>query len=102
MRFDLEAQFTFSSDVSSIISEIHNFISIFNKNFEKKDPNKSVDTKILKIKNKSLFLDIVSEGNFRPHNALLQIKNSLSKELGKKHHLGIREIEIISYKIEFE
>ncbi len=102
MRFDLEVQFTFSSDISSIASEIKEFILKFNNDFAKKDPNKSVDTKILKMKDKSLLLEIVSEANFRPHNALLQIKNSLSKELGKKHHLGIREIEITSYKIEFE
>jgi seryl-tRNA synthetase len=102
MRFDLEAQFTFSSDISSITQEIQNFFSKFNKNFEEKDPNKSITAKVLKIKNKILLLDISSEGNYRPHNALLQIKNSLSKELGKKHHLGIRDIEITSYKIEFD
>ena len=49
-----------------------------------------------------MFLTITSDGAFRPHNALLQIKNSLSKELGKKHHIGVREIKIECYTIEFE
>ena len=61
-----------------------------------------VSIKDFKIEKNSLFLTIVSTGNFRPHNALLQIKNSLSRELGKKHHIGVREIKIEESNIDFD
>ncbi len=102
MRFNLEAHFTFSGDISSIKKDMEKFISDANEDLMKKYHKEIANIEIFKIEKNSLFLNIVSYGNFRPHNALLQIKNSLSKELGKKHHIGIREVEIHNYKIEFE
>ena len=102
MRFDLKANFIFSSDVTSIKDEIISHIENSKNTSFKKESDKSVDFKDISIENRSLTLTIISDGIFRPHNALLQIKNSLSKELGKKHHLGIREINIEHYNIEFE
>ena len=102
MIFNLEANFTFSGDISFIANEIEKFVSNVNKNLGEKYPKKTANVEISRMNKKSLLLNIVSHGNFRPHNALLQIKNSLSKELGKKHHIGIREIEILNYEIEFE
>ena len=102
MRFDLKGIFTFSGDISSIKNEIKEFISAANENLLKKDAEKRANIESFTIEKNSLILTIISHGKFRPHNALLQIKNSLSKELGKKHHLGIREITIDSYKIEFD
>jgi len=102
MKFNLEAQFTFSTDISSILKDIENFILDYNTNILKADPNKQVEINILQIKDKLMLFNIISEGNFRPHNLLLQIKNAIIKELGKKHHVGIREIDIVSYNIEFE
>ncbi|NOR17155.1 hypothetical protein GQ543_05535, partial [candidate division WOR-3 bacterium] len=78
------------------------FISDFNENLLKKDAEKRAEIESFKIEKKSLFFNIVSHGSFRPHNALLQMKNSISKELGKKHHIGVREIKIDSYEIEFD
>ena len=100
MRFDLKASFTFSSDISSITKEIESFISSYGKDLLKKD--KSAKIEGVKIQKNLLSLDIISEGIFRPHNALLQMKNAVSKEFGKKHHLGVREIKIENYAIEFE
>ena len=101
MRFDLKVYFIFSGDVSSIKSKVEDLISAANENLLKKDTKKSANIDSFKIEKNSLSLNIVSDSNFRPHNALLQIKNSLSKELGKKHHVGVREIKIDSYKINF-
>jgi len=100
MKFDLVANFKFSDDISQINKEIESTISVFNKSLLVKDKSIKIDVKSLE-KN-SLILNISSEGIFRPHNALLQLKNVLSKELGKKHQLGIREIKIIGYFIDFE
>jgi seryl-tRNA synthetase len=102
MKFDLKGNFTFSDNILSIKKEMEKFISDFNENLLKKDAEKRAEIESFNIEKKSLFFNIVSRGSFRPHNALLQIKNSISKELGKKHHIGVREIKIYSYKIEFD
>ena len=100
MKFNLKASFTFSNDISSLKKEIEAFVSKHNKNLFEKD--KSIKIKNVKIQKNSLSFDIVSEGVFRPHNALLQIKNEFGKEFGKKHHLGVRDIKIENYSIEFD
>ena len=100
MKFNLVANFTFSNDISQINKEIENIILVFNKTLLAKDNSIKIDIKSLE--KTSLILNIFSEGVFRPHNALLQLKNVLSKELGKKHQLGIREIKITGYTIDFE
>jgi len=99
MIFNLRATFTFSNNISLIKNEIETSISDFNKNLFAKD--KSITININDLKKNLLFLEIVSEGGIRPHNSLLQMKNFLSKDLGKKHHLGIREITIGYYSINF-
>ena len=100
MKFDLVANFTFSSDASQVIKEIENIVYDFNKTLLVKDESIKIDIK--NLERNSLILNIFSEGAFRPHNALLQLKNLLIKELGKKFKLGIREIKIIGYSIGFE
>jgi len=102
MKFNLQGNFTFSSDISKIKKEIEKLISEKVQNLLKKDPEKKAKIEKIDIKKNLLILNISSQGIFRPHNALLQIKNSLSKELGKKHKLGIREIRVTNYIIEFE
>jgi len=100
MKFDLKAIFTFSNEISSIKKELQSSITDFNKNLIEKD--KSVKINVNSIEQNLLSINIVSEENFRPHNALLQMKNFFSKEFGKKHKIGIREIKIEGYTIEFE
>ena len=102
MKFNLKAKFTFSNSILSIDKEIENIIKEINNDFLKKDPSKSIEISVINIAENSMVLDIVSFGNIRPHNILLQIRNNLNKELGKKHHIGTREIQIQSYNIEFE
>ncbi len=102
MKFDLKGVFTFSGHISAIKDEIKQFVSSTSNNLFGKDAEHKAEINCLDIKKNSLSLSITSEGMFRPHNALLQIKNSLSKELGKKHHIGVREIKIEIYKIDFE
>ena len=100
MKFNLNASFIFSSDVSFIKKDIETFVSNYNKSLIQKD--KSMNFKNILVQKNSFSLNIISEGIFRPHNALLQMKNAISKEFGKKYKLGVREININNYEIEFE
>jgi seryl-tRNA synthetase len=102
MKFDLKGTFTLSDDISKISKEIEKFIATTNEIILKKGSEKLATIEHFKVDGKKLILTITSEGAFRPHNALLQIKNALSKELGKKHHLGVREITIEKYTITFD
>jgi seryl-tRNA synthetase len=102
MKFDLKGTFTLSDDISKISKEIEKFIATTNETILKKGSEKLATIEHFKVDKKNLILTIASEGAFRPHNALLQIKNVLSKEFGKKHHLGVREITIEKYTITFD
>jgi seryl-tRNA synthetase len=102
MKFNLEAHFTFSNDVSKIKKEIETLLSESTKNINTKYTEETARIELSKIERNSLFLNIISYGSFRPHNALLQIKNAISKKVGKDYQIGIREIKIIKYDIEFE
>jgi seryl-tRNA synthetase len=103
MKFDLHGCFSLSGDATSFKKDLEQFIADVNETLLKKDDaKKSARIERFTVEKNSLFLNIISKGAFRPHNALLQIKNALSKELGKKHHIGVREIKIERYKIEFE
>ncbi|KYK24453.1 hypothetical protein AYK24_06095 [Thermoplasmatales archaeon SG8-52-4] len=100
MKFDLEAAYIFSNDITFLKKDIEIFVLDYNKSLIQKD--KTINFNNILFKKNSLSLNIISEGIFRPHNALLQLKNELSKEFGKKHKLGVREINIKVYKIEYE
>ncbi len=99
MKFDLECEFTFSGDISKIKKEIRDFLTNFEKKLREKD--NTVSFKNINIEEKKLLFNIISEGSFRPHSGLLQIKNNISKEFGRKHHIGVREIKIHNYDISF-
>ena len=102
MRFDLHARFTLSGDVSGLSKEFESFIKTTNETILRKGPEKLAVIESFKIQKEILSLTIVSEGSLRPHNALLQIKNALSKDLGKTHHVGVRGITIEKYEISFD
>jgi len=102
MRFDLHARFSLSNDVSGLTKEFENFISRTNESILKKGQEKLAVIEHFTIEKSTLFLSITSEGSLRPHNTLLQIKNALSKELGKTHRIGVRGITIEKYTISFD
>jgi seryl-tRNA synthetase len=98
MKFNLRGIFTFSKDITSVKKEMENFVLDFNKTLTDKNANVESFT----IKKNTLIFNIVSDGSLRPHNTLLKMKNIVSKEFGKKHHLGVRDIKIEDYRINFE
>lgn len=99
MKFELKSEFSFSSKITDIKKELADFLKSFEKKLKEKD--KTVEIKDIDFEKNSMVLSIISKESFRPHNALLQLKNNISKEFGKKYHLGVREINIDSYEIEF-
>ncbi len=102
MQFHLEAKFTLSADISSFKQELQDFIAILPSTLFKKDQRPKLSFTLTKVQKNSFVITIDSEGTFRPHNAMLQIKNALSKKFGKSHHLGVRNITITTYNITFE
>jgi seryl-tRNA synthetase len=102
MRFDLQARFTLSANVLGLTKEIETFIAQTNEKILRKGTETLAVIDVFKAEGKTLALTIISEGAYRPHNALLQIKNALSKDLGKTHHLGVRDITIEKYTITFD
>ncbi|RLF27944.1 MAG: serine--tRNA ligase [Thermoplasmata archaeon] len=99
MKFDLEAYLTFSSNIVNIRKDVDEVIQNINKkifNDKKKIDKWDVDKNLLHL---HIFSTLSSS---RPHSLLLQIKNMLSRELGRKHHIGVREIGIKKYRIDFE
>lgn len=102
MRFDLRARFTLSSDVSALSKELKSFIATTNETILRKGPEKLAVIDAFTIHKETLTLTIISEGTLRPHNALLQIKNALVKELGRTHRIGVRGITIEKYAISFD
>jgi seryl-tRNA synthetase len=103
MKFDLTGYFTLSGEITTIKKDIDRFITHVNKDVLKQtDAQQSALIESWKINKNQLHIHIVSGGSYRAHNALLQIKNLLSKELGKTHHLGVRDITIDTYTVSFE
>jgi seryl-tRNA synthetase len=101
MRFDLQARFTLSADVSTLKKEFEMFVTTTNESILKKGREKLAVIDHFTLEKDTLTLSITSEGTIRPHNTLLQIKNAVSKELGKTHHVGVRGIIIERYTISF-
>lgn len=102
MKFELHAILTFSQDLAPVTAELTTFLIKTNDTVLAKDPARTATIESWSIKDKSLHLTIVSETGLRPHNALLQVKNNLSAQFGKTHHLGVRSISIPQYTITFE
>ncbi len=98
MKFNLRGIFTFSKDITSVKKEMEKFVLVFSKTLTDKNANVESFT----IKKNTLIFNIVSDGSLRPHNVLLQMKNMASREFGKKHLLGVRDIKIDDYRINFE
>jgi seryl-tRNA synthetase len=102
MKFKLHGRFTFNMDISKIKGDVTRFLTDLNQTWLQKDPEQPITITDISTKGKILGFTITSTGTVRPHNTLLQIKNQVAKEFGKQHHIGIREISIDEYTIEFE
>ena len=68
MRFELQARFNFSGDVSGLTNEFEKFIATTNESILKKGSEKLAAIEHFTIEKGTLSLSIISEGALRPHN----------------------------------
>jgi seryl-tRNA synthetase len=101
MKFKLRGNFTFSNDITNFKEDIESFIFKINETIFKIQNGKKIIIDDFNIKKNVLYFSIFSDSDIRPHSVLLQIKNNFLKDFGKKYHLGIREVKIDDYNIEF-
>ena len=102
LRFQLDATFTFSKEIAKIQKEVQAIFDTTLSSIKAKQGPDTIQLQNLKATKNQFSFSIISEGSFRPHTALLQMKNTIGKELGKTHHIGVREITINQYRIEFD
>ncbi|KAA0005017.1 MAG: serine--tRNA ligase [Thermoplasmata archaeon] len=102
MKFDLKADLKLSNDATFAIKTIDEFFQNANKTFLNHGEGKSAKIKEWHLNKNLLSVHIVSEKFFRAHDALLQIKNRLSEEIGRKYKIGVRSTVVREYEIEFE
>lgn len=104
MKFILNGTIKFSKDAEDAETDIKNFIDEANNelllrglgNCDEEEGAKITDWE---IKGDTLYLTIKSGHKIRAHDGLLRLKNPLSAALGKKYHLGVRELHVDQYKI---
>lgn len=103
MEFDLTGRIILSGDASNAIKDIQKFIANANEELLKKggiDGGSKIEK--WRIDGDKIFLHIKSGRKVRAHEGLLRIKKAMGKLLGEKYHIGIREIKIDDYLINFE
>jgi len=98
MTFQLQSEFTLSADASALTQQITTFFSTLETQLAKEN----LSFHHVAIKGNTIQVSIESQGQTRPHNKLLQIKNAFSKHMGKEHKIGVRSITILHYTIVFE
>ncbi|MFW5953032.1 MAG: serine--tRNA ligase, partial [Candidatus Natronoplasma sp.] len=107
MRFELDTTLTFSDEIEDAKEDVERIISKANDDLLRRGLPVEVEeggaqVKDSYIEKNYLTLKIVSDRYVRAHDAVLRLKKTLNQELGREYHVGVREIEIDQYKIQFE
>jgi seryl-tRNA synthetase len=104
MKFLLEGTITFNKDIKKAKEDIDKFIQEANEKILIKGTRIGEEDKGAKIISYNidknvLNLKIESGSKVRAHDGLLRLKNPLTELLGKKYHLGVRNLHINIYQI---
>jgi seryl-tRNA synthetase len=104
MKFILEGTIIFNKNVEDAKDDIEKFIKEANEQILLKGTRsgeENTGAKITKwdLRDVNLNLTIESGAKVRAHDGLLRLKNPLTKLLGRKYHLGVRGIDIKTYKV---
>lgn len=104
MKFLLKGEISFSKDAEPAKKDLEEFVKDANKELLVRGVPENQKKEGARISNWSiegplLYLEIESGHRVRAHDALLRIKRPLGQLLGKKYHLGIRNIYVSSYQI---
>ncbi|HHF58662.1 MAG TPA: serine--tRNA ligase, partial [Thermoplasmatales archaeon] len=97
MKFHLSATIKLSKPASKEV------ISKEIENFNAQLTEKQVDARIEKwdVSENNLNIEIISGTKRRAHDILLNFRNILSKNLGKKYKIGVRKIDVSLYEVTF-
>ncbi|MEF8874667.1 MAG: aminoacyl--tRNA ligase-related protein [Candidatus Thermoplasmatota archaeon] len=107
MKLDLKATLTFSDDIEEADEDIDHIISESNSDLLRRGvPDRIEDggarVQTYSLEEEKLHLTITSDRYVRAHDAVIRLKKALNQGLGPEYHVGVREIKIDDYTIEFE
>ena len=104
MKFILNGNIKFSGNAEEAKADIESFIKEANETLLKKglgnvDPCEGSEITKWNIDNDLLNITIESGYKVRAHDGLLRLKKPLGQLLGKKYHLGVRNLHIDQYEV---
>jgi len=100
MEFSLQAELVLSKTPKGV--KLDDFVKSLGDILKKGAPDgKGAKIKDWKVSGDTIKLTINSGTYVRPHDAVFRIKNHLSRELGREHQLGVREVNGKRYEIKF-
>ena len=98
MKLKLTADLMFGKNIDETKDFLEGLLAEFNKKMVKE----KVGVEKWFINNNTLTLTVTSEGKRRAHEVLLQLRKTLSEQMGKKYRVGVRNIKTKRYEITFE
>ena len=98
MKLKLTANLMFGKNIDETKDFLEGLLAEFNKKMVKE----KVGVEKWFINNNTLTLTVTSEGKRRAHEVLLQLRKTLSEQMGKKYRVGVRNIKTKRYEITFE
>ncbi len=104
MRLFLKAELGFSDDLSKAKETIIETVTESNSTILTKGApeGKSPTAEVTTINGDKVRIDITSGRHVRAHEALLRLKKTLAQKVGKEHHIGVRDVKVLEYSVEFE
>ncbi len=106
MELNLKATLTFSDEVNKAEEQIKEIIVKSNEDILKRGVPDDVQggARVCdhSVEGKKINLHIRSDRFVRAHDALLRLKKRFNEEMGPRFHVGVREIEVDEYIVDFE
>lgn len=107
MDFELDAILSFSDDVRDAEEDIRRLIQEANEDLLKRGVPSGIDggaevKSFELVGDEDIEIHISSDRYVRAHDAVIRLRKKLSQEMGKKYHVGVREILIEDYRVRFE
>lgn len=106
MDFRLDAILMFSGEIEDERDYLEDIIEDANEDLLKRgvpeDVKGGAEVTDFEVEGSELRIEISSGRYVRAHDALLRLRKKLSREMGREHHVGVRDIKIIKYDIRFE
>lgn len=108
MKFELKSTLVFSGNIKDAEEDIGEIISKANEDLLKRGVPEEVgdeggaEVKDFSVKEDELEMFISSDRYVRAHDAALRLRKKFNEKLGPEYHVGVRDLEVKDYQIEFE